>query len=520
LKKKAVIISIIIVALVIGIIITVKSLNKPSTYDALIQMDEKTPSSDSKGNNSDKKQASDLKEETLTFYFVGDQPNVDREILDEVEKQVKGLNIKLDFKYIRNRMMGSDYINNIKTLINSGAPLDAFYYSPALAGDLSSLVSQNLIMDLTSLSKDCAPNYFSKFSKEELASASISNKLYAIPNQMPVYQRKYVLVNENLMSKYNIPEIKSYKDFELYLKSVKENEPGIIPLKFSDTPLDLFAEANGYAILDVSKGLVYKWNDPNIKVMAWEKTPEFKNSLLTMINWRKQNYFADDIKNVPINETVLNSGKWASFIVSPDAQLAYKDMLNGKSVIKYKLYPLYPDNPSKRILLQNGMLISKNSKHADRVLMFYDWLTSDQSNYDSLMYGVKGKHYDLKSENVIPMVSLSDEDQLNWPWKLPFQVIAFERGNSVINKSDIEDYIKKVDKDSIYAPDAGFNIDYSNLKEATQRKFVFNDINNKILTGEFKESDLNALINDIKGQGVDNVVAEAQRQLDSWRQKN
>lgn len=500
-KKKIIIISIVVLILAVGIAIGVKALNKQSTYDALMEMDQK-------------QQVSDLQEKNLTFYFQGEEPNDTRKILDGVQKQAGNLNIKLDFKFIKNNEQG--YINDIRTVINSGIPIDAFFYSSNFSNSLSSLVKENLVMDLTSLSKDFAPNYFQSFSKEELRAMSVDDKIYAIPNKTPLSAMKCALVNENLMKKYNIPDIKSYDDFEAYLKNIRANEPDLIPLKYFDTTVGLFAEANGYVILDYQQGLVYKWDDPSLKLMAWEQTPEFKKYINKLKNWYKQGYCNEDNFTAPVDEKAISSGKLASIIITPETQLVYSSILNNDNGVKYKLYKLYPDKTSQRLdPTQYSMLISKNSSNADRVLMFYDWLVQDQSNYDALMYGVKGKNYDLKDNNVIPKGST------NWPWKNPLQDIKLERGINTLNKSSIEEYSKRIETETKYSPTLGFHPDYSTVEDAAQyRNNTYYELDQKISLGLYNDSDLEKYISESKDNGVDKLVAEIQRQLDNWKKQN
>jgi putative aldouronate transport system substrate-binding protein len=342
-KKRIFVIAsaIVVVAIIVGSVIFFTTKNKDEDVDEDIL-------------------GSSLSEETLTFYFPGEEPKMMSAVLEEIQKQSKSaLNSKLVFKFLDY----GEYATSIKDIASSGEACDAFFYSNQYNLSLADLDREGIIMDLSKVFPQDAPNYYSKFSKDELKAASINGKLMAVPNHRPYTQRKYVLVREDLMKKYNIPDIKSYSDYELYLKTVKSNEPTGTPMVVRDSSIGLFAEANGYAVLDRNLGLVYKWDDPDMKIIPWEQTPEFKNLTNSIIKWFTNGYAQPGDYIGSYN--LIEQGKVSSFI-STSSDVSINSVLQSNGIEwKYKAYSLYPDKPSERSSpLSTALVINSKAKNA------------------------------------------------------------------------------------------------------------------------------------------------------------
>jgi putative aldouronate transport system substrate-binding protein len=143
--------------------------------------------------------------------------------------------------------------------------------------------------------------------------------------------------------------------------------------------LGLFADAYGYVILDDDLGLVYKWDDPDVRIQAWEQTPVFKDCLNRIKSWRDKGYLMKSAGISQLNVNMISSGKWASFVGMLGQQYGF-------ATWNYKAYRLHDGYSVRQHPLKRGMAINAKSASTERVLMFIDWLESSQENYDLYMY--------------------------------------------------------------------------------------------------------------------------------------
>lgn len=458
---------------------------------------------------------------TLTFYFPGEGDSHISKVLEEIERRTRDtLKIKLDFKWVPS----VSYKDYLFSAIDSGSACDAFYFSDT--GDISfrELAKNNIPLDITNLFPEKAPLLYKQYTEEELKAASLDGKLIAVPGRFPESTRLCAIVREDFMEKYGIPAIKNFEGLEQYMKTVKEKEPGISP--FSPTILmpEMYADALGYVILDSSLSLVYKRDDPNMRVMAWEQIPEYRKPIDTFVEWGKKGYLGGGLGDFSANGTglLLGSGKTAACLGTwNDYQYINTKARFVNGDIRLKAYPLYPERVSSKLSpMSNGFIINSKSPNAERVLMFLQWVQSSQENYDLMNYGIKDETYVLEGEQCgLPKdMSRTDHPYFGWYGQAAFWNIDFQR-SSVGNPPDyMKTYRKNVEDNTQYPSHMGFHPDMTTIQEeAGSRGMHRYDIERNLYFGSFAPGDVDEYIKTQKEAGTDKIISELQRQLDAWR---
>ncbi len=463
----------------------------------------------------------ELKDVTLTFYFDVENQNNMEEVLEAVNRKLREdlkteLNFEVYWEY------PALFMDRIKRDSASGEPCDAYFFESDFDIPIKTLVEQDLMMDLSELFPQYAPNYYNQFSKDEIKAMKVDGGIYIIPPKMPGADIKYAIVRQDLMEKYKIPEISSYDDFEVYLETIKKNEPGLITTNYWDSSLGMFANSYGYAILDRDMQLVYKWDDPEMKIMAWEQTPECLESLQRLNSWLEKGYLSNDFIIAETSPQMVTSGKWASFIGNPSEQMYFNFYLGTKGIkdFSYKAYPLY-DGISPRIpVTAYGLAVNGKSRNPERVLMFIDWLQSSQENYDLLMYGVKGTHYVDRGGYIEPTPDVASTFY-GWVWRRPFENIDHQRSNYAGLEEEIKSYHEIIDKRTKFPPHFGFVPDYSPVYQVSspreQRSYELEDL---VYGRSFSEIQLQEYRDEQKKLGLDSLISEIQQQLDEYRAQN
>jgi|GEM_PF-1864598 len=463
-----------------------------------------------------------LKYAKLTFYF--NNTNYGNSSEEDVVKAVNGklkneLNTEIQFKFVGKSTEA--YLTDVKADIASGLPCDAIYFSEYFPVTLETLANEGYIADLTELFPQNAPNYYRQFTQDDIDAIKVKGKVYAVPARMPNAYRTCAIVRQDLMEKYNIPEIKSYADYEVFLKTIKEKEPNLIPMNYYDTTIGLFADAYGYAVLDYQLGLVYKWDDPDVKIQAWEQTPVYKDCLNRIESWKDSGYLMKNVGIAATDAGMVTSGKWASFIGRLGDHFNYNVILRAKGITdwSYKAYQLHDGFSARLTPLENGVVINAKSTNVERALMFIDWLESSQENYDLYMYGVKGKNYIDKGDYIEPPEGISIEMSFfNWAWKAPFRNIDYERTNTPGLKEEVAQYYDIIKEKTKYPPLNGFRPDYSTMDSIRAlRQTSYSDMDRSIYLGDYDEIKVDEYIKDQKNTGVDNLITEIQRQVDQFR---
>jgi putative aldouronate transport system substrate-binding protein len=466
----------------------------------------------------------DLKPVSLSFCFPGAQPKGWPDVKAEIEKQtVSTLNAKLDFKWLEYQT----YTQTIQTQSASENLYDAFIcgqpqqYYP----DFTKLAREGQIKDITDLFPNSAPELYQKYSKEELAYANVDGKLYAVPSLDPHAYCTYILANAELLKKFGIVSLETYEDYEKYLQMVKNDNTDLIPGTISNgvDTLKLFSRGSGYVIVDQVQMLVYKWDDPQMKVIPWERTPEFKTAVSYLVSWYKNGLLGAN----------PDAGKTSSFVyygmLSPPSAEATRVTYNTSSgEIKQSdpmnIFYLFPDrtvqrdNPMGSFYFNGSFVFSAKSENTDRALMFLDWVQKSRSNYTLMMYGIENKDYVLKDgyPTLPEGGEFQDRSYMYWDGYWSFNNIEYMLGESASREDGAVNPKEFLDKNTKYPPHGAFYPNYTQLQQAAdERARAFMDFEWRLNGGSVKDfTEIDAFIKELGEKGTDNIVEFVQKQLD------
>jgi putative aldouronate transport system substrate-binding protein len=475
---------------------------------------------------------------TLTFYFpklTSGEKTDTRLVLSELEsKTADRLNIQLEFKWLPPNI----YAQTIQARLSSGEELDAFYCGLPGQGllDYTDLARDGLLADLSDALPAYAPGLVAQYDQNDLNCALVEDRLYAIPALFPMADNIYAIVRQDFMDSYGLPAIKTFADYDQYLAMIKENEPDTIPGRIADSTVALFARSSGYAIFDKDHFLVYGWDDKTMQIIPWEQTAEFRIVAGFLTDWARKGYLelaakgAGDIWNA--GDMIIN-GQISSFLFAGEYRIG-----ETISLVEYTLnnffisnnipreiaaYRLYPDlvaqrlNPLGNGLTTGSLALSAKSEDIERTLMFLDWLQSSQENYDLIMYGIEGKHYQLNGDQLdFPEgITIDRNDWLGWDGRQAFKNLAYERFTAGSPAEAKELYAENIRFKSVLAPHDGFYADYARLTEllGLRKQLIISEIELPLLTGTFDLNDLDYLIEQLKKTGTDEIIADIQTQL-------
>jgi putative aldouronate transport system substrate-binding protein len=462
----------------------------------------------------------------IRFYFPGSQPKSWPAVKQQLEDRIKdSVNATLDFHWLEFQ----SYMQKMGVLDASEEPFDAFclgkpdtYYP-----DFTKLAREGKLKDISQLFVRNAPGLLNKFSDEELRYGKVDGKLYAVPSLYPHAYCTYMMVDDALLKKYNISGISDFEQYEAYLKTIKEKEqdrvPGIIA-NGVDT-LKLFARGSGYVIADYAQRLVYKWEDPKMKLTAWEETPEFKEAAYYIADWFSKGYLESNPDQSKVTSFVYYGDMYPP--TDETTQMTFSSSSGEmKQSDPLRIFYLYPekqvqrDNPMGSFFFNGSFVFPASSANADRALQFLDWVQKDKSNYYLMKYGIEGTDYVLDEKSGYPTMpkgmDFSNRTYLYWDGSFAFENIEFlpeakdDQGNGT---TDLRQFLEKNSK---YPPHGALYPDYKTMQEtADKRAGKFSEFEYKISSGAMKDkSEVDQFIKELEALGSANLVAEVQKQLD------
>ncbi|MFW5742233.1 MAG: DUF3502 domain-containing protein [Spirochaetota bacterium] len=460
---------------------------------------------------------------TLEFYFPGERKQDTGRVLETIEERTADtLNVELDFTWIP----WGDYNNRISVINAAGEQYEAHFDADWLAW--GTLAPRGGLADISELLPEYAPNLAERYSEIELASATVNGDLTALPWLYPGSQRRAAIVREDLRQEYGVDEISSYADLEVYLEAIAENEPDMIPfLPQPNDSLIMFADNYGYAMLHTGLQIVYKWDDPDMELMVWEQTPEFRDAVAMMRRWYENGYMPRDVLSMQQQPGELfESGRLASRVHLWQSEQDAKAHLEANfPEAEARAFNLYPDKTAHLSPpMNNAVAFNANADELPRTLMFLEWVHASQANYDLLIYGLEGEHFVDAGPGLMSYpdgVSAGDHPYHNWLGQWGFWDIELTRFPDSFPETYREDYIEDVNTNTAYWPHVGFVPSTEEVRtEVAQRQSIFEEKGRALMFGVVDDAEIDSYVEDQRRAGADAILEELQRQLDAWRADN
>lgn len=378
-------------------------------------------------------------------------------VMAEVNKMLQEkINAKLDFVFLD----WANYLDKIKVMTAANEPFDLMFMHGGFntpsenfrRGSIQA-IDENLNKYGQDIQKLVKPEYFKGL--------TFDGKLYGIPNVGPYSQQKGISFKKDLVDKYkfDITTVKTAKDVEPFLETIKKNEPGVTPFlanyyPFLDVqPVEYFANKAIY--FNIDDGKLYK---------AYEDTMN-KEHYKLMSEWYKKGYIAKDAatkKDITVEE---KSGKYA--VLTADGGY---DETNAKQTSTYG-YPVVNipwQNPPviNTFSLQTPSTgISITSANPDRAVMLLNTLFADKKLYNTVCYGLEGKNYTVVSGQGTDNPTIETSKDQTWAiWHNWIGDLNENQWPSNWNNQKALDEFKATNEKAKLSPILGFVFDESSVK--------------------------------------------------------
>ncbi|MCM3271066.1 ABC transporter substrate-binding protein [Paenibacillus elgii] len=358
------------------------------------------------------------------------------------------------------------------------------------------------------------------FEPYQLSAAKINGKSYAIPAVKDMASDYGILMRKDLVDKYKIDlsKIKTLNDLDAVFQTIKDNEPNMVPLVAKNPGTGPFYA--GYVPYDgMSGGVgVLPDYDNNMKVVNWYETQQYADLLNVLRKWYQAGYLLKDASTSKQDgRELVKAGKAFAYFsnLKPGTEIE-ASRKSGKEMTVVRMTPAYATTDMITSMMWS---IPKNSKDPERALMVLNLLYSDKQLYNLLTWGIEGKHYVKKSDNVIDYPAGVDITNTGYNFGTPYMF-----GNQFLSytwpmeDSDIWKKMDQFNKGAKKSKALGFIFDVEKVK--TEMAAVNNVLTEYVVgleTGTLDPAEnLPKFITKLKAAGSDKIISEKQRQLDEW----
>ena len=383
--------------------------------------------------------------------------------------------------------------------------------------DLSSMVNKSQCQPLDQLIAENCPDMLKVIPESQLAGGVVDGVQYGIPSAYAPSSCMYqlVCVREDVLEGVGMSDIKTADDLKAFATKAKEQYPELNgPADIIFKPLTRNFADEQYTWCAYGDSVVYGENTRKaydyFETEAFKKVAQFNQSMYN------DGLYKDELTtNYNERDSRMQQGTylWVEGSLGKENEIISSVRSNDPNAT-LKSYLLNP-TADKYITACGGevLCVPYSAANPAGAMKFLNWLYKSQENYLFCLYGPEGENYDI----VDGRIALKDPAFEGY-----FYEWMFRNANYTMFTSDVsEDFIKTYEEwdDNAKTSDViAFHFDNSNVKEIeTAITEVINLRMTPIECGYVDfETSYPAALEELKAAGIDEYVAEVQRQLDEY----
>ena len=368
-------------------------------------------------------------------------------------------------------------------------------------------VNMGAFTDLTDIVESASPDLYKMIPEAYWDAARIDGKIYAVPTYKDSSQSEYFIWDEQLAADSGIDpsQYKEMSDLTEPFATLSEALEG-------DTVFPLYSSGAtwiSYTYDQMNTGLMaigVKYNDQSAQVVPVYEQDDMMEILKLFHEWYKAGYINSDAATAPEENAYKPFGVaqgWAGA-----AKTTWGPQM-GVDVVAYQWGPTVVSNDTVRGSMN---CISSACEHPDKALQFLELVNTDSYVRDLLYYGVKGDNWEYTADGKV--------HKNNSDWSMA----GYTQGTffNVTPTDDVEfnqwDEVKELNEKAEPSVLLGFTFDPSAVQdEIANCASIMEQYKGELLTGTADpEVTVPQMMQEMRDAGFDDIVAEAQAQVDAF----
>lgn len=367
--------------------------------------------------------------------------------------------------------------------------------------------------------------------------AKRGGKLYGIHTHQELGGSQGVFLDKALVDKYkfdlSVFQSGKVEELDSMLATIKEKEPGITPLVAPSFPLDAYYSSGTTDTISSVAALNVLGTAPDdYTVVNIFSTPRYMELAKLMRKWFQAGYVNKDSLTPGLDAwKKFQAGK--AFALVGDMDIL-ADMTIGTAAIspngslkagrEMLQIPLNIDRLQTGKMTATMQSISKTSKDPERAMMLLNLFFKDKNLLTLFNFGVEGKHYVLK-DGQIALPEGKTIDNVGF-----YHDIMWQIGNQMLNYTRVGEDPKKYENyekfNAMISSNPSRMFGFIFDPEPVKNEIIAIDTAQKAFADGIKsgqldpEENIPKMLEKQKQAGADKVIAEAQKQLNAWREAN
>ncbi len=447
---------------------------------------------------------------SITIYYPGDETERFSEFLktEFAEKVYNDIGLKVDMVFVP----WDQYWTKKEIMLAANENIDLYWDGLA---NLSLIVNKKQAQPLDELIQEYGQDMLKVLPMSQIQGGTVDGQIYGIPSaygpSSGIYQ--LVCVRQDILEAVGMNDLKTPDDLMEFASRAKEQFPEMKgPADIIFKPLTRYYQDNQltwvgtdvFTVLDESTGKISSYYESE----AFKKVAKFNEEMY------KKGLYADEL-TTQYNEkdARMQTGLylWVEASIGKDQEIINAVQQNAPDA-KLKTYILAPEK-DKYISTSGGevLCIPYSAKNKEGAMKFINWIYSSPENYRFAIYGVEGKDYQMVDGRV---EKLTQEDFF-YEWM--FRNKNYQLFDKTVSDEYIDTY-EHWDDGAKVSSAQGFIFNNENVVEIETAITEVTASDFAPLRSGFVSFDDNyeAAVAKLKAAGIDEYVAEVQRQYDEF----
>jgi len=370
---------------------------------------------------------------------------------------------------------------------------------------------------LDELLPEYAPTIW-KDTKDALESTRVNGEIRGVWSQQIAAKTSNAFLRQNLIDKYgwDISTIEEVEDLEPMLADIKAGDPALIPLSMRK-PLPVWMTQDlGYGEIGIlTEILAIRLDDESCKVFNLIEDPGYVRYIELARDWYAKGY-------VPKDGLTYNNDQWNQMVNAGKVGIRlHNTWIPGKDRITTSFGDTWVQIPFEGpSVMQGGNItstlnaVSSRSKHQAEAVKLLEYMWTNQEAYNLLTWGIEGKHYAKNNDFITPVQDGGYYTNIPWVFGNTFISYLKEGENPEAN-----DLIYTLNQDAVKSPLMGFALEMDPIKTLVASVSSVKEQYDKAVCGGYVgDKEYRDYVDALNQAGVDELITEIQKQIDSWLQ--
>ena len=399
-----------------------------------------------------------------------------------------------------------DWGSRRSVIINTNEPYDVIFGD---SGNLRQDVAVGAYLDITDLLAENAPGLLELIPAGYWDACRVNGRIYGVPTY-----------KDSSITQYFVWDVEVLKELGL-----EEDAKNCHTLEEATPLLQKIKDAKGVASFPVTKdgvsqipfifdsfgaglrGIGVRYNDKEAKVVKIFEEEDVMAQLKTVRGWYESGIINADAPNLAEGPT------YKACFLAQGWSLAAKTVWGpnmGKELVAYTYGPTILSNDS---VLGSVNFVSVNSEHPDKALAYLNLINTDSKVRDAFYYGLEGENFTYTENGRV-------HKNADKGWGLA----GYTQGTffNVTPTDDVEfnqwDEVHELNDAAEPSVLLGFAFDASKVEDQIQNcATIWDRYHPELLTGSVDpEATVKTMYEEMEAEGLNDIIAEAQAQIDAF----